>query len=256
MNNNNETILTRLGYFLGEIDRKELSLFGEFSIDFGKIIGAGQYTAVIKVDYPFLPEEAKKLEDPVLIVTRDKYKKELYESLTGLDTVFYSLNEKYEEDKKEWIEWEDPIYPEEFDWFDYTSEFNINPTLYWIEAEGDLHWFFAERIEPKEVENSYIDILNKLLGKILPTYGSPAEFLDIENADIFEFWEEDISEDISSLKEDSSFIELTNAVKKGISIAAKKLEQLNYFNSLTLDIHMEQFALVKGELKLIDPFVI
>ena len=231
--------------------------------EFGRHLGSGEFTVVYKIDYPFVPHNIRdKFEEPVLVITADRGKMEILESL--IDSNFYEpdFEEIKEEAMKEWLYEYDfssleeaEEYGEIFDWSTYASQFDIYPLLNNIYDELEFDCFFMERA----TEVSYSQFLFSRVSSFFIDHvfrgnvdGNPTFFIDSLNN--FKFNKELVLEMKESLFDEYfEFIQLFKVIKRDI-IKACKTEVLS--NSyLSLDLHSKQFIELDKKVYLSDAFV-
>lgn len=236
-------------------------------IEFGTVLGNGEFSLAIKVDYPFLEEEVSNvISNAVMIISSEENKypamKSLFENVVKLDIEKY-INEA----KKEWLEYLGYETEEEandeceyFYPYEHLSQFSLIPIQERLEEEGleeeGLHVFYMEKCESYCSEEIYFatEIMQNL-GCINFNSNHFAEFISgYETLD-------DIREviDLNRIPDEipvNTFLENIQNIIKIIERDIRRIaSNMNPYTMLSLNIHPGQFIEYKGEVFCSDPFV-
>jgi len=147
------------------LEADEVYFFDEgmelFVPEIGKIVGFGAYTIAIK---PYRHHCPSGLVEPVLILTEDAEKADLYEKVLGLGVQRLDLEELRQEALKDWLDYIEVENEEEaeengeyFDWFDWDA-MSIEPWLDFICSESGLHAFWTEELSLAKEEEGRTEI--------------------------------------------------------------------------------------------------
>ena len=256
-------ILTKLKEFLdSNIDNDYL--LEPIETSFGTIIGAGQYSAAIELYYDLIPSIIKKtLKEPILIITLEKEKMNLVQSVLGKDSIYeIDISKNREKDLRGWLDCHEFETEEEalengfeFVWSEYN--YSIEPVLEFLESEGDLSFFFIEKGEPIDFSK------NELVEEVIEYFDSYFPESAIYSSTIEEYLEplcleeakEDLKEKIFFNEENiEEAIEILSIIKRDL-IKMSKAESING-KLVSLDIHNQQFLNLNNEIYLIDAFIL
>jgi len=238
---------------------------------FGKVLGSGAYSIAIKVDYPYIDSDvSEKLKDPVLIVTTEKEKVEIMKGLFGDDTVAeINIEAKYNEAKQNWLdvngyeteeEANDDCY--EFNYLEETNEFDLYPVFERIQ-ENNLFCFYMESAESfEEAETTVIGYIFSDLGHcefntaFFEDFSTGLEIEDVAKY-IDDYRNYLPKEEVKSETFLNRVYDLMKITERDIMRVAKVLsDKISCMQSISLDIHPQQFLKINGQIVCSDPFVL
>jgi len=262
-----DTIRTVLNNYLG-VEDYNINCGEKEKINFGEIIASGLFTTVIKLDQLFVPDNIfEKFNNPVLILTKDKYKKEIFKHVVGLEILEIDTEKERDKALKCWLEENDFKSEEEaeeendyFDWIDYANDFDIVPFLDYIKSENGIDIFFMEELKNNiEVES---DILEKACSFVYKDIGDRRlrKYDTLEYTYDKEDLKEMILEYLEEIDKEEEFLnrieDLLNMIYIIYRDIVKVSEIVNEKDSYTLDLHEYQFIETGEEIYCIDPFLI
>ena len=263
MNNKQERIdlVSNITTNLDEIIAKDLNGYCPVH----SILGSGAFTTVFEI-YPInVPTD--DFRDPVLVMSLDQEKADLFEAVTGLKTFKLDslrLENLLAETEKEMISENEHLYSSveelmgDMNVYDYVSPFE--PSLYFEEyIQNDICLYITEKVENEfsETESTYLDIAigiwehNKKYG-VEYTEEEVRKLLDHELTTgylqdyllPFEFSLENIDFNLMTM--------YVNVISRDISIMREMLSH----RTISLDLHEGQFIKHNNKVFLIDSYVI
>jgi len=261
------TIMSVLSNYLG-IEEFQANCEEKERISFGEIIASGLFTTAIKVDYVNVPDYIfEKFNNPVLILTKDKYKKEIFKQVVGLEISEIDFEKERRRALEFWLEENDFKSEEEaeeeccyFNWIDYANDFDIFPFLDYIKSETDIDIFFMEELKNDIGVES--DILEKACSFVFEDIGDrPLRKYDTlectyDKEDLKEMileYLEEIDKEEEFLNKVEDLLNMTYIIYRDI---VKVSEIMDEEDSYTLDLHKYQFIETGEEIYCIDPFLI
>jgi len=264
---NDSTIRTVLNDYLGA-ENYNVNSGEKERICFGEIIASGVYTTVIKIDAINTPDYVfEKFNNPVMILTKDKYKKEIFRHVVGLDILEVDIEKERKKALRSWLEDNNFKSEEEaeeecccFDWIDFAGDFDIFPFLDFIKSENEVEIFFMEELKNNiEVES---DILEKACSFVYRDIGSRIlrKYDTLEYTYDKEDLKEMILEYLEEVDKEKEFLNRIEDLLNMICIIYRDIvkvsEIVNERDSYTLDLHEYQFVETGEEIYCIDPFLI
>jgi len=249
----------------------------DIRIDFGTILSAGQFTMVIRVDWPYVTDELRnKLKNPVLIISKESDKLNIMESLFPNKILKIDI----EADKAEQFEWwleehefdseeayreVEEEYPYEFQYGADMSDFNLNNMFDYFISEYDLNIFYMEEFET--ASSPEIDAALQIVCSEKPGYYA-SDFIDftleVDSGNIedcaheYKEFEEQYLEHFTTATPEEfqgKVLSVLEIIERDISKVAKAIVDVDD-RPISLDLHSEQFLMAGEELYLTDPFVI
>ena len=216
-------------------DLQDLLRAGETCF-FGEFLGKGSYTGAIRLNeetLSFIKEDIASFKEPVLIISTEVEKPTILESVTGFSNFFLTKEEKYKDN-------------------------NIIQYLKELETEFKVNIFITERFTDFYINNRLVEICEQFLEQEIPPICQISNFLDLDEEKwaVSKEYEDKIFKTFYSKENREEALKIWQIIVRDLKKMAKAL--LDKFGDLEvlIDLHDEQFGIVKGETVLIDGFII
>lgn len=250
-----------------EVITKHLDIDDEDNrVFFGKIIGNGAFSVVVRVDYPYICEEVKeKFDSAVLIITAEAEKEEIMKNLLNnihsidVEKLRQSAIDDFLSDNGYETMEEAEEADLDYEYFEHISEFNLLPTFEKLTEDG-LSVFYMEQCVSETSEE--INAASRIFQNETMGIDQPSSFFEDFSLGLTE---EDVENSLKRVGVHSSEGDFKTFIKKVYEIiilterdickVAETLFNLGV-NEVGLDIHDEQYLSYNGKVYCSDPFTI